>query len=94
MSSEYNNSVSGSAAPCSFATLSKYTSDYSMGVAPQGKPSSGRYIVPTWDPISYDALTNPTATCGGYVNINAAYGKGAAKCQTTYRTSLCNGGSQ
>lgn len=91
MSSEYNNTP-GNAPPCAYASLSKYTSDYGMGVAPQGKVISGRYIVPTWDPISYDSLTNPAATCGGYVGINAAYGKGAAQCQTTYRTSLCSNG--
>lgn len=84
---EYNNSSGG--ASCNYADLSNYTDGYSMNIAPQGKSISGHYIVPTWDPISYDSLTGKVGSCSGYYNIDNAYGKNAGNCQTTYRSSLC-----
>lgn len=88
MSSEYNNYVA-EGAPCAYAQLSNYTADYSMDVPPQGKVVTGKYIVPTWNPISYDSLTQKVPSCSGYSNISDAYGSDAGRCQTTYRTSLC-----
>lgn len=88
MSNEYNNSTSGSAG-CTYAHLGNYSAPYSMNVAPQGKVFSGQYIVPQWNPISYDSLTAPVGSCNGYYDITGAYGKNAGNCQTTYRTSLC-----
>jgi len=85
---EYNNNTS-SGASCSYAALGNYTADYSLNIAPQGKQINGAYIVPTWSPISYDALTSSVPSCSGYADINQAYGKNAGTCQTTYRTSLC-----
>ena len=36
---------------------------------------SGKYIVPLYEPITYDALTSGyDPTCGGYFNISKAYG--------------------
>lgn len=87
-SGDYNN-YSSSSASCSYASLGRMSNGYSMNVPPQGKVISGRYIVPTWSPISYDALTAKVPSCSGYYNINGAYGSNAASCQTTYRTSLC-----
>jgi len=88
---DYNNYSSGGAS-CNYAALGNYNDGYSMNVRPVGKQSQGSYIVPTWDPISYNSLTGKVPGCSGYYNINNAYGKNAGNCQTTYRTSLC--GSQ
>lgn len=90
---EYNNWMSNGAA-CSYASLGGYNDGYSMNVAPQGKVTSGAYIVPTWSPISYDSLSSKVPSCSGYAPIDAAYGADAARCQTTYRTSLCGGNGQ
>lgn len=87
-SSDYVNYSAGGA-PCSYAALGTYNDGYSMNIAPQGKQVSGVYIVPTWNPISYDSLTNKVPSCSGYSDIGQAYGKDAGSCQTTYRTSLC-----
>lgn len=84
---DYSNSAGASS--CSFATLSGYSGGYSMNVPPQGKVTSGAYIVPSWSPISYDSLTAKVPNCSGYYGIESAYGSNAAQCQTTYRTSLC-----
>jgi hypothetical protein len=87
--SEYSGQNSSA---CGHPTLNNYNQGYNMGM-PNPTPSSGAYIVPTWGAISYDALTggkNPS--CIGYGNIQTAYGGGAATCQTSYTTSLCNGG--
>lgn len=87
---DYNNFASGGAS-CAYANLGGYNDGYSMNIAPQGKVTSGAYIVPTWSPISYDSLTSAVPSCSGYANIESAYGADAASCQTTYRTSLCGG---
>jgi len=91
--SEYTNTTSSMAPSCAYADLGNYSADYSMDVPPQGKVSSGAYIVPTWSPISYDSLTSKVPSCSGYGSIQSAYGSDASRCQTTYRTSLCGGGS-
>jgi hypothetical protein len=88
VSGDYNNYSAGGAS-CSYAALGNYDDGYSMNVPAQGKVTSGAYIVPTWSPISYDSLTSKVPSCSGYSNIDSAYGKDAARCQTTYRTSLC-----
>jgi len=85
--SEYNNTAS--APSCAYAPLARYTAGYSMEVPPMGKVISGQYIVPQWAAIGYDDLTAKSPSCSGYPNIDNAYGKGAANCQTTYRTSVC-----
>lgn len=88
-SGDYTNYTSGPS--CAYSQLSTYNDGYSMQVAPQGKNISGKYIVPTWAPISYDSLTASAPNCSGYNNIESAYGANAASCQTTYRTSVCGG---
>lgn len=89
MSNEYSGTGNGSG--CNYPNLNNYNAGYSMGV---GKPpaQNGAYVVPTWGGMSYDALTGKNPSCSGYGNINSAYGSGAATCQTSYTTSLCNGG--
>lgn len=88
--SDYNNYAAGGAS-CSYASLGEYNGGYSMQVPPQGKITSGAYIVPTWSPISYSTFDPKEGrqSCSGYSNIQSAYGSDAARCQTTYRTSLC-----
>lgn len=88
---DYNNSTSGSRNM--YASLNNYSSNYSMDVPPQGKVISGQYIVPTYDAIGYESLTARVPNPSGYSDINTAYGKDAATCQTNYRTSLCGGAS-
>lgn len=88
---DYNNSTSGSRNV--YASLNNYSSGYSMDVPPQGKVVSGQYIVPTYDAIGYESLTAKVPNPSGYSDINTAYGKDAATCQTNYRTSLCGGAS-
>jgi len=91
-STDYNHSTSG-APSCMYANFYSYNNGYSMDVPPQGKVITGQYIVPTYDAIGYESLTAKVPNCSGYSDINAAYGKDAAKCQTNYRTSLCGGGA-
>ncbi len=86
---EYNNWSAGGAG-CNYTDLIHYNAPYSMGVAPQGKVIKGKYLVPTWDAISYDSLVGQPATCSGYGTIKTAYGAGAGRCKTVYSTSLCN----
>jgi hypothetical protein len=85
---DYNNWSAGGAG-CNYSDLMNYTAPYSMGVAPQGKVISGKYLVPTWDAISYDSLVGKSPTCSGYGTITSAYGAGAGNCKTVYSTSLC-----
>ena len=85
---DYNNNLSSSGS-CHYGQLGDYTAGYSMNIPPQGKVTSGKYIVPVFSPISYDSLTAKIPSCSGYPSIVDAYGADAAKCQTTYRTSLC-----
>ena len=91
VSSDYVNYSAGSSA-CSYAPLGNYTGDYSLGVPFQGKISNSKYIVPSWNAIGYNDLTNKVPNCSGYFDVNSAYGANAGNCQTTYRTSLCGGG--
>jgi hypothetical protein len=88
VSGDYNNFSAGSSS-CAYAPLGNYNNNYSMGVAPQGRMSSGSYIVPAWGAIGYDSLTSQVPNCSGYYNIMSAYGADAGSCQTTYRTSMC-----
>lgn len=92
VSGDYNNFSAGGAS-CSYSALGSYNADYSMGVPVQGKVVTGKYIVPSWEGISYNSLSSPVPSCSGYADINQAYGKDASNCQTTYRTSLCGAGA-
>ena len=90
-SSDYNHATSGGPS-CAYANFQSYSKNYSMSVPPQGKVVTGQYIVPQYTAIGYESLTAVVPNCSGYSDINAAYGKDAASCQTNYRTSLCGGG--
>jgi hypothetical protein len=60
---------------------------------------SGKYIVPMYEPITYDALTGGSdPTCGGYFNISKAYGYDGGngslnpfKCGTKFAERPCSG---
>ena len=87
---DYNNNMT--AASCNYRTLDNYTNGYSMNVAPRGKVTAGAYITPSWSPIGYEDLSGKVPTCSGYPSIDNAYSKArGGSCQTTYRTSFCNG---
>jgi hypothetical protein len=76
---------------CDYTKLGTYTDGYSLhGVLPQGKVSSGSYIVPVFSAISYDSLQSKSGSCSGYQDITNAYGETASMCNTTYKTSLCS----
>jgi hypothetical protein len=90
--SEYSG-ANQSGSSCNYSALGTYQAGYSMDVQPQGKVTSGVYMVPTWDAISYNSLTSDVPSCSGYSSIESAYGSGAGSCQTTYTTSLCGGGN-
>ena len=91
-STEYTKPTSGGAA-CTYQTLCTYNTGGQMAPMPHNaKVVSGKYIVPAYNAIGYDALThNRAGSCSGYFNINGAYGKGAGKCNQAYVTSLCGG---
>ena len=88
MSSEYSAPTSGGA-PCSYRSLCGYNQGGAMAPVPQGAVV-GKYIVPQYNAIGYDALTHGAGgNCGGYFNINSAYGGGSGKCNQGYVTKLC-----
>ena len=91
-----SNTVNGPS--CSYVSLANYN-----GVPPandrggMGAPHvpattvSGLYVVPEYGTIGYSALTHGEApSCAGYFNIESAYGKGAANCNTQYMQRMCN----
>jgi len=54
------------------------------------RPVTGKYIVPRYDAISYDALTHgANSGCGGYFNVMQAYGDNAGNCNQRYLSKLC-----
>lgn len=88
MSSEYNNNtVSGNG--CSYATLGSYNGSYSMNTKPTPNQVSGVYVVPSWGAPGYDTLVSSMPLCGGYNNIESAYGKDADNCSTKYVEKSC-----
>ena len=87
--SNYDYTGNNNSASCAYAPLGQYNQGYAFGFTPKGKSTSGYYIVPVWDPINHYSLIYPVPTCSGYPNIEAAYGKDAGQCQTTYRTTSC-----
>ena len=79
----------------SYNLLSNYNGkvEGAMG-APYLPPTTvvGSYIVPCYQPITYDSLTHGMApTYAGYFNITDGYGKGANNCNTKFVSRLCSG---
>lgn len=89
VSNDYNNMTAGGAS-CSYSDLGHYNAGYSMGVAPVGRPSAGKQVVPQWTSISYESLSGDVMNCSGYGTITSAYGKGAGNCKTNYKSVPCN----
>ena len=91
MPHDYYGSNSGGA-PCQYASLGTYTSNYEGGTESQAKITMGKAIVPQWGAMSsYDSMAASTPNCIGYDNIETAYGRAGGNCQTTYRSTLCGG---
>lgn len=52
--------------------------------------NTGYYVVPSWGSIGYNALTHDNqGSCGGYFNIQSAYGYGSSNCNSPYTNMLC-----
>jgi hypothetical protein len=107
MSSYNNTSNSVNSPACTYTTLHNYNG-YNNPMIRNGHMDqpyvipttvSGKYIVPMYEPITYDALTGGSdPTCGGYFNISKAYGYDGGdgslnpfKCGTKFGERLCNG---
>jgi len=107
MSSYNNTSNSVNSPACTYTTLHNYNgyNNPMIGNGHMDQPYvipttvSGKYIVPMYEPITYDALTGGSdPTCGGYFNISKAYGYDGGdgslnpfKCGTKFAERLCNG---
>lgn len=91
-SHEYSKPTSGGAA-CTYASLCNYNNGGQMAPIPSStRGAVGKYIVPAFNAIGYDALTHGgQGSCGGYFNIEGAYGANASQCNQKYVTSLCGG---
>ena len=91
MSSEYTKPMVGASA-CNYQTLCSYNTGGQMAPMPaNAKVVSGKYIVPAYNAIGYNALNhNMAGSCSGYFNIRGAY-PGGGKCNQAYVTSLCGG---
>ena len=97
--SEQNTFVNGNS--CSYATLGHYnvtsagTMNQARAQATQlgpGGEQQGVYIVPNYHAPGYDTLQHGSApTCGGFFNINSAYGANANNCNTQFVQRLCSG---
>ena len=57
-------------------------------------PISGKYVVPVYKPITYDALTGGSdPDCNDYFNITKAYGSDVEdenECETKFGERICN----
>ena len=107
MSSYNNTSNSVNSPACTYTTLQNYNGydtpmkNNGMMDQPPVEPTTvlGKYIVPMYEPISYDALSGGDGpSCGGYYNISRAYGHDGGngslnpfKCGTRYAERLANG---
>ena len=97
-SQEYNG-LHNSINACGYTSLGSYYPNLPgtmQPVAPgRAMLSTNSYVVPQWKSIRSigpDALSQPhgmNATCGGYFNVMAAYGK--MPCNTEYGLSACSG---
>jgi len=88
---EYSQPMSNGA-PCSYNSLGAYNQGGAMAPVPHGSVT-GKYVVPQYKAIGYDALTRG-GNCSGYPSIHKAYGAGAGKCNQAYVTSLCGSCNQ
>ena len=85
----YQSSTVNSA-PSSYSKLSSYNKGM-QGISPvvPATTTSGVYVVPAWPyKLTYDTLSKNG--CGGYANIQSAYGVGAENCCPKFMTVPCN----
>ena len=83
---------------CSYVSLSNYNGAQrnarSMGMPHVPATTvSGRYVVPDFATIGYNALTHghsETPSWSGYFDIKTAYGPGAESCNTQFMMRACN----
>lgn len=73
---------------CSYTTLSQYNTPSGIHL-PRPVGSVGGYIVPSYGAPGYGTLQHGEATCSGYPDIEAAYGKSAGCCSQQYVRKLC-----
>ena len=79
------NGNSGGSSSCNYNSLGNYNAD-----SLDPNVTTGYYTVPSFGASGYNALThNMEGSCGGYFNIQSAYGKGANNCVTQYTNKLC-----
>jgi len=90
--SEYTKSTVGGSG-CEYNTLGKYYGPGSAMAAPSPTTVSGVYVTPDYSAPGYNTLLHDqgVAGCGGYFNIQSAYGGGSDCCNTTYTTRMCGG---
>lgn len=74
---------------CTYGTLGNYYGGRGAMAPVPTTTKSGFLVVPNYQAPGYDTLTKNVPGCGGYHNIQSAYGAGAGQCQTSYRTKLC-----
>ena len=108
MSSYNNTSNSVNSPACIYTTLQNYNGydtpmkNNGMMDMPYVDPTTvvGKYVVPMYSTITYDALTGGEGpSCGGYFNIAKAYGSdggsnnpnGPFQCGTKFGERMCNG---
>jgi len=90
--SEYTQPTVGGPG-CGYTSLGCYLGSNPTMPALKPGTTSGVYVTPDYAAIGYNALTHGQAgSCGGYFNIQGAYGAGAGNCSTSYTTRLCNAG--
>ena len=91
MSARYNSEYSGRLTGCSSGCCGYKSLGCSAGTtvaALRPGETRGVMVTPNYGSIGYDALTHGRGGgCGGYFNIQSAYGCGG--CSTTYTTRLC-----
>ena len=90
--SEYSNSSSSGS--CSYATLSSYNTRQqgTMETAPptgSSQYTTGFFIVPSYEGISYTTLTHGNTGCSNRLSITDAYGADANKCNQKYEKRQC-----
>jgi hypothetical protein len=86
---DYNSSTVHNAW-CTYSTLGNYNGG-AGAVAPVPQTTrSGFVVVPNYSAPGYDTLTKGSPGCGGFIDIQNAYGSCSQNCNTSYRTRLCS----
>lgn len=96
MSAQYRSefskpTVGGSS--CEYNTLGNYYGGGGTMAAPLASTLSGVFVTPDYSAPGYNTLLHDQSvpSCGGYFNIQSAYGAGADCCNTSFTTRMCSG---